>query len=127
MNNFVLFKKINKVTMYEKRRQPLAPTHVFWKRIGKNLIFTFITITGSLALGTFGYHYFGEQTWIDSFHNASMILSGMGPVVTITGVTGKIFSALYALFCGLVFITNVGFLLAPLIHRFYHMMHIEEE
>ena len=112
--------------MYEKRKQPLAPLRIFWRRIGRNLFFTIITISISLVIGTFGYHYLAQQAWLDSFHNASMILSGMGPVVTITNDAGKLFSALYALFCGLVFITNVGFLLAPLIHRFYHMMHIDE-
>ena len=112
--------------MYEKRKQPLAPLHIFWRRIGKNLFFTLLTLTGSLALGTAGYHFWGGQIWIDAFHNASMILSGMGPVVNITNTAGKIFSSFYALFSGLVFITNVGLLLAPLMHRLYHMMHIEE-
>ena len=113
--------------MYENRQQPLAPRHIFWRRIGRNLFITIITISISLIMGTIGYHFCAQQTWLDSFHNASMILSGMGPVVTITNDGGKIFSALYALFCGLVFITNVGFLLAPIIHRLYHMMHIDAE
>lgn len=112
--------------MYEKRKEALASTSIFYRRIGKNFIFTLIMIVASLLLGTVGYHQWGEQTWIDSFHNASMILSGMGPVVTISTESGKIFSSLYALFSGLAFITNVGLLLAPVLHRFYHMMHIDE-
>jgi hypothetical protein len=113
--------------MYEKRKEPLAPSHVFWKRIGKNIVFTTITILLSLAMGTAGYHYFATQSWIDSFHNASMILSGMGPVITITSDTGKIFSSFFALFSGLIIVTNMGILLAPVMHRIYHMMHIEED
>lgn len=112
--------------MYEKRKEALASSRIFYRRIGKNFIFTLIMIVASLLLGTVGYHQWGEQTWIDSFHNASMILSGMGPVVTISTESGKIFSSLYALFSGLAFITNVGLLLAPVLHRFYHMMHIDE-
>jgi hypothetical protein len=112
--------------MYEKRKQPLASSHIFWRRIGRNLFITIMTISGSLIIGTLGYHYCAEQAWIDAFHNAAMILSGMGPVGFITNDVGKFFSAIYALFCGLVFITNVGFLLAPILHRFYHMMHLEE-
>ncbi len=111
--------------MYEKRKQPLAPSHVFWKRIGKNILFTTITIFLSLAIGTTGYHYFAAQPWIDSFHNASMILSGMGPVINITSDFGKLFSSFYALFSGFIIVTNMGILLAPVLHRIYHMMHIE--
>lgn len=112
--------------MYEKRKEALASSRIFYRRIGKNFIFTLVMIIVSLLVGTLGYHQWGEQTWIDSFHNASMILSGMGPVVIISTESGKIFSSFYALFSGLAFITNVGLLLAPVLHRFYHMMHMDE-
>jgi hypothetical protein len=67
------------------------------------------------------------STWIDAFHNASMILSGMGPVIYIKTDQGKWFSSFYALFSGIVFITNIGFILAPAVHRLFHVLHIEEE
>jgi hypothetical protein len=76
-------------------------------------------------IGVVGYHYTAGIPWLDSLHNASMILSGMGPVVDIKTVTGKWFSSLYALFSGVVFITNIGFILAPAIHRFFHQLHLE--
>jgi hypothetical protein len=56
-----------------------------------------------------------------------MILSGMGPVVEITTVSGKWFSSAYPLFSGVVFITNVGVILAPAIDRIFHRLHIEEK
>jgi len=55
-----------------------------------------------------------------------MILSGMGPVIEIKNTTGKWFSSLYALFSGIVFITNIGIILAPAIHRLFHVLHVEE-
>ena len=55
-----------------------------------------------------------------------MILSGMGPVVEIKTVTGKWFSSFYALFSGVVFITNIGIILAPAMHRMFHRLHIED-
>ena len=55
-----------------------------------------------------------------------MILGGMGPVVTIETFWGKIFSSFYALFSGVVFITNIGVLIAPIAHRFFHQMHLED-
>ena len=78
-----------------------------------------------LLIGILGYHYSAGIGWLDSLHNASMILSGMGPVVNITTRIGKLFSSFYALFSGVIFITNIGVILAPAIHRFFHQMHVQ--
>ena len=112
--------------MYEHKKEQLAPVHVFYKRILRNIILAFIIITACLIIGTLGYHYSDNIPWLDAMHNASMILSGMGPVVIIKSVAGKWFSSFYALFSGVVFITNMGIILAPAIHRLFHRMHVEE-
>jgi hypothetical protein len=57
---------------------------------------------------------------VDSFLNASMILSGMGPVATLQTVGGKIFAGCYALFSGALFLTSFGIVLAPIFHRGLH-------
>jgi hypothetical protein len=80
-----------------------------------------------LLIGILGYHYIGDIVWIDAIHNASMILSGMGPVADVKNVSGKLFSSAYALFSGVVFITNIGFVLAPVAHRFFHKLHVDEK
>jgi hypothetical protein len=112
--------------MYEKKTEPIASRTIFFKRIRKNLSYTLAVILISLFIGTVGYHYLCDSAWVDAFHNASMILSGMGPVITIENNTGKLFSSFYALFSGLVFVTNMGVLLAPLIHRIMHHLHVQE-
>lgn len=113
--------------MYEQRKQPLAPLAVFYKRTLKNILLALVIMAICLAIGLFGYHQFAKASWIDSFHNASMILSGMGPVIEITSNSGKIFSSFYALFSGVIFITNVGVILAPAIHRLFHRLHVEDK
>jgi hypothetical protein len=112
--------------MYEHHKQPLASRATFYQRVLKNLVTALLIMLVSLAIGISGYHYTANIPWLDALHNASMILSGMGPVVQITTVSGKIFSSVYALFCGVVFITNVGIILAPAIHRIIHRLHLEE-
>jgi len=112
--------------MYESKRQALAHPRIFLKRVMYNLLITGIVITCSLLIGVLGYHFLGPCEWIDAFHNASMILSGMGPVIPIITDAGKIFSSFYALFSGLIFIANVGLLMAPLLHRIIHRMHLDE-
>lgn len=79
-----------------------------------------------MSIGTVGYHTRGPLQWIDAFLNASMILSPMGPVDRMESATAKLFSALYALFSGLVFIGVIGVVVAPWIHRLHHWFHLEE-
>jgi len=73
-----------------------------------------------------GYHYLEKHSWIDSFTNASMILSGMGPLSELNTFGGKIFGGLYALYSGLALIVIIGITSAPLMHRILHKFHIEE-
>jgi len=113
--------------MYEHRKQKLAPMSTFYQRVLKNIMLAFLILGICLLIGIFGYHYTANANWLDSLHNASMILSGMGPVIEINTVSGKIFSSFYALFSGIVFITNIGIILAPALHRMYHRLHLEEE
>jgi hypothetical protein len=113
--------------MYEHKKQALAPLSVFYKRVLYNLFIVCMMLGICLTIGILGYHYTDGIAWIDSLHNASMILSGMGPVVEIKSNCGKLFSSFYALFSGVAFITNIGILLAPLAHRLYHRLHIVEQ
>ena len=112
--------------MYEHKKQKMAPMSTFYKRVLKNLLMASVILGICLIIGVAGYHYTANVGWLDSFHNASMILSGMGPVVEIKTEAGKWFSSFYALFSGVVFITNIGIILAPAMHRLYHRMHLEE-
>lgn len=112
--------------MYEHKRQPLAPRPIYYQRIYRNFFWSLFFLSICLSIGVLGYHYLCALTWIDALHNASMILSGMGPVVQIEGTLGKLFSSGYAIFSGVAFITNIGLMLAPVVHRFFHRLNIEE-
>lgn len=113
--------------MYEHRKQKLAPMAIFYQRVLKNILLAVAVLFFCLVIGVFGYHYTANIPWLDAIHNASMILSGMGPVVEIKTVTGKWFSSFYALFSGVVFITNIGIILAPAMHRIFHRLHLEDK
>ena len=114
--------------MYENKKEKLATKKIFYFRILNNVLVVFSIISLLLLIGTLGYFYFSPGAeMIDAFHNASMILSGMGPTLkTELTFSGKIFSSLYAIFSGVLFITSIGYILAPGVHRFFHKMHFEE-
>ncbi len=86
-----------------------------------------LALTVSLAIGIAGYHYFEGLPVIDAFANAAMILSGMGPLNQLSTTGGKLFAGIYALFSGLTFITVVGVVLSPIVHRVFHRFHLELE
>ena len=113
--------------MYERKSEPVATKHVFYGRMLKSFAVASGLLAICLTIGILGYHYIANIVWIDSIHNASMILSGMGPVADVKNVSGKIFSSLYALFSGVAFITNIGIVLAPAAHRLFHKLHVDDK
>ena len=113
--------------MYENKSEPIASPEVFRSRLYTNILYALFFLSICLSIGILGYHYTADLSWIDSLHNASMILSGMGPVVIIESTIGKLFSSFYALFSGVAFITNIAILMAPVAHRFFHKLHVDED
>ena len=113
--------------MYEHRRHRLLPWRRFIRRASRHLLFGVGIVFVADGGGTLGYHTYGHLGWLDSFLNASMILSGMGPVDKMGDPGGKLFAACYALFSGIVFIGVMGIVLAPWIHRLIHATHMEDQ
>ena len=112
--------------MYESKYDPLLTRAEFLARLGRSFAVTLLIVAFSLLLGGAGYHYFGLLPWIDAVLNASMILTGMGPVDPMRSTAGKLFATFYALYSGIAFLTMVAVLLAPLAHRLMHKFHLEE-
>jgi hypothetical protein len=113
--------------VFEHNRQPLASRTVFLLRLFYSFLMTLLVVVLSLGLGTWGYHSLGGLDWIDALLNASMILTGMGPVNTMQTNAGKLFATFYCLFSGIIFLTMMAIMLAPAYHRFMHRFHLEDE
>lgn len=117
--------------MYETRKQRLAPRHVYYKRLWKNFFFALFVMALSLFIGIVGYKLtVPEFDWYDSLLNASMILSGMGPIIDekiVLTNAAKVFASVYALFSGVTFIGTIGIVIAPIAHRFFHKLNIDDK
>ncbi len=111
--------------MFEPKTKPLLPRPSFYARLARSAAIGLLVIAIALGAGMFGYHHYEGMPWIDAFVNAAMILSGMGPLGTLTTVKGKLFAGFYALFSGLVFVVVMGIVFAPVVHRFMHRFHLE--
>lgn len=111
----------------ENRKQKVTPFSQFLYRLLRYGLFAFGLIVFSVLIGTLGYHHFGQISWLDSFHMACMILTGMGPVAEMTTPPAKIFSSFYALYSGVAFLSITAVFFAPIIHRLLHILHIEQD
>ncbi|HZZ20532.1 MAG TPA: hypothetical protein VFE25_14240 [Opitutaceae bacterium] len=110
-----------------KKKRKLQPLPSFARRLGISAAIMFGIVSLALLTGIVGYHRIAHLSWIDSFLNASMILTGMGPVDPMRDDAAKLFASAYALFSGVVFLSAVGVLLSPILHRILRAFHIEDD
>jgi hypothetical protein len=104
---------------------PLPSRWVFARRVAWSVAAAAALILVSLLGGMFGYHQLESMPWIDAFVNASMILSGMGPMGELKTSGGKFFAGCYALYSGLALIFATSMILSPILHRVMHRFHLQ--
>ena len=112
---------------WERRGHGLLPMPAFLRRFAFNLLLGIGFIAVSLAIGMCGYAGFEGLSLTDSFLNAAMILSGMGPVAPMQTEAGKIFAGTYALYSGLAVLAAAGVVFAPVLHRLLHHFHADDD
>lgn len=113
--------------MFEHFSDPLLSRFRFLLRFTSNFLAAIAIITGSLFMGMLGYRYFDAMSWTDAYLNATMILSGMGPIGTPKTDAGKLFAGTYALYSGFIVVVASGIVVAPIIHRMLHRFHLSGE
>ncbi len=112
--------------MYERKGDKLLPFPRFIGRVGLAFLSALCIVLVGLLIGVIGYHFIARLAWIDSILNSAMILTGMGPVDPMKTTAAKLFASAYALFSGVIFLTSIGIVLAPVFHRVVHKFHLEE-
>jgi hypothetical protein len=112
--------------MYEGRHAPVISNRAFAARLLRHAGLVLLILAGSLGGGIVGYVYLAHLSLVDAFLNAAMILGGMGPVSELQDDPAKVFAGVYALYSGVLFLVVAGILLAPVVHRIMHSLHVEE-
>jgi hypothetical protein len=97
----------------------------FVKKFLRGAVLSFAIILFSLFFGIAGYSYFFDLNFYDSLLNASMILTGMGPVNEAKTNPAKLFASIYALYSGIAFLSCVAIIFGPIVHRFLHRFHLD--
>ena len=112
---------------WERKHHAVLPWPAFVARMLRSLLLATLLIAASLLVGMAGYHWLEHLGWLDSYLNAAMLLSGMGPLWSPLSVGGKLFAGAYALYSGVAVLAFAGVVLAPLGHRLLHRFHAEDE
>jgi len=115
------------MSAYERKNDGLAPQHVYFARLARNVALALALTAVALLVGVLGFIWFAELSPLDAFLNAAMLISGMGPTGDYQGDAGKIFGGLYALFAGLFMLVIVGLVLTPVFHRMMHQFHLDDD
>jgi len=112
---------------FEHHSDPVVPLRRFILRQGRYALFAFLLVAFSVGTGTIGYHVVADLPLIDAFYMASMILTGMGPVVEMKSESAKLFSSFYALYSGVAFLRITAVFFAPMVHRLMHVLHVTQD
>lgn len=113
--------------IFERKHQPLATrTQFFWRMI-YGLIFGVFVIAMTIYIGMLGLNYFENLSWLDSFANSAMIISGVGAINPIITSSGKFFAGMYSIVGNVVFIVVIGIIFLPVVHRYLHKFHLDQK
>jgi hypothetical protein len=113
--------------MNKARRVPLLSRQEFARRMLLHAVVAAAVIAVALSIGVTGYHITQGLALIDALLEASMILSGMGPIHEPTTTAAKLFAAGYALFSGVILLGLAALILAPVMHLVLHQFHLDEK
>lgn len=113
--------------MYEKKTEGLLSQKEFVLRLLWHILAAGLLIAVVLVIGALGHMYFESMGLHDAFLNTALIVGGIGTTMLPVSATGKLFFALFGMFVGFVFAAVVGVVLAPIIHRIVHRMHLDDE
>ncbi|MCE9595318.1 MAG: hypothetical protein K8S98_14110 [Planctomycetes bacterium] len=111
----------------ERKHEPLISHRAFFLRVAWMGAAALGLVAFGLSVGAIGYRATEGWSWLDSTLNAAMILTGMGPVDELRTNAGKVFAIAYALFSGVVFVSAIALVLAPVAHRILHAFHMEDD
>ena len=104
----------------------LAPRTVFLHRVRRAASWALLLVVATLGIGIVGYRLLEHMSWLDAFHQSALLLSGVGSAIDVRTDAGKLFDAIYAVFCGVILLAATGLMFAPVIHRLLHRFHLED-
>lgn len=112
--------------MYESYKEPLITRRAFLLRVAWHGLIVLGALILWVAVGVVGYAGLAHLSLVDAFLNAAMIAGGMGPVDILQNDAAKVFAGVYAIVSGTILLVGAGVVLAPILHRLLHTLHLDD-
>ena len=113
--------------MYENKKQKIISQTAFVWRLAWHILAALLLILIMLTIGALGHIHFEDVDFHDAFLNTALIMGGIGTTVLPTSIADKLFFSIFGMFVGFLFAAIVGMVLAPIVHRIVHRMHLDDE
>jgi hypothetical protein len=113
--------------MYENKNKPLLSKKEFRLRMYYHLLASFSLVILTLGFGVAGHIYFDNMKLTSAVVASITLTSGLGLSILPETTSGQLFVSLYAIFSGYVYIITSSIIIAPILHRFLHKFHLDEQ
>lgn len=101
-------------------------SNIFIKHFARNLAIGFLFTVVILFTGMIGYHVIEKSSWLDSYANSAMIISGVGTLTNPVTSEGKLFVATFSLIGGGSFLLILGVIFSPIFHWMGRQINLED-
>lgn len=111
--------------MFEHVSDELISVNRFFVRMVTFIGVATAMLTFGVVPGVLGFVWVEGLTPEQALVNALSLLGGIEPPFELASGDGYLFMAIYGLFIETVFFLAVATLLAPVVHRLFHRMHLK--
>lgn len=112
--------------MYEKISEKLISTERFFVRLLKHALYIVGILVVSILAGAFGFVILDGAGLDNAVLQSAHILAGLGLIELPNSYAGRAFAVFFGLYASLFFLAAFSILIAPIIHRILHKMHLDD-
>lgn len=113
--------------MFESIKEEIISIERFSVRLVKYFFIATALLIVGLVPGAIGFQLVSDLNFSQSLINSISLLGTVEPPYELSSTEGVVFTAVYGLFVETVFFLSIATLLAPVVHRGFHRLHIETE
>ena len=113
--------------MFEHVKQELISIEQFCIRLLKYSCISTLVLIAGLIPGVSGFMIIGGLPFSKAFINSISILGTIDIPYPLDNHYGQIFTGIYGLFIETIFFLALGVLIAPVVHRAFHKLHLVKD
>lgn len=111
--------------MFEHFKEDILSIRKFVLRMIRFFLIATALLLLGLVPGIIGFQWVGGLDFQESLINSLSILGTIDVPYVLKTQGGQIFTAVYGLFIETIFLLSMAILFAPLVHRIFHLFHID--